>query len=340
MSLHNNDLRKPGMSFLFLNLCLLIACLNSARADTLNVGPDHAYKTPSAAIGAARDFDHILIEAAIYKDDFAIINQKHLILEGKLGSNGERPHLMALNRPKNGKAIWVINGQDITIRNLEFSGAHVIDRNGAGIRLQKGSLLLENSYFHHNEMGILTANNSAITLSILACEFDSNMQDYPLTGKLSHNIYAGLIKQLTVKDSFIHGAQYGHNVKSRAAHTLIKDNRIHDKSGVGSSYLIDIPNGGIVHIEGNDLFQGKDSKNNAMISFGAEKFRHEDHRLSVIGNTVKNHRNNAVFVRRYFQSDYAQRGNHLPEDLMPQEERWDKKGFFRKLINDIKKAIE
>jgi len=334
------DTRKTIISVLFSISFLWTMLWSCAWAETLKVGAQQRYKTPAAAIQAARDFDLIQIEAGEYINDFAMIEQKHLTIEGILGPKGERPHLIATTRPKNGKAIWVIRGQEITIRNIVFSGARVGDKNGAGIRLEKGSLLLENSYFHHNEMGILTADNPDINLTIRNSEFAQNIQEYPLTGKLSHNIYAGLIHSFILEDSYIHGARYGHNVKSRAASSLIKNNRIRDGEGIGSSYLIDLPNGGVAHIEGNILFQNRDSQNNAMISFGAEKYRHKKNSLNITRNKVRNERNNAIFIRRHFDSDFHEKDNGLPKGMDKQEERWDKKGFFRKLIFDIKKAIK
>ena len=55
---------------------------------------------------------------------------------------------------------------DIRIENIEFRGARVSDRNGAGIRFEKGKLLVRNCSFLDNQNGILTANFGDAELTI------------------------------------------------------------------------------------------------------------------------------------------------------------------------------
>ena len=45
----------------------------------------------------------------------------------------------------------MIDGSDITIRNLTFQRARVPDKNGAGIRAEGGNLTIEHSRFLNNE---------------------------------------------------------------------------------------------------------------------------------------------------------------------------------------------
>ncbi|MBV1798701.1 hypothetical protein [Siccirubricoccus sp. G192] len=49
--------------------------------------------------------------------------------------------LVATVPPPNGKGILVTN-TDVTLDNLEFSGARVADMNGAGVRYQGGNLTI------------------------------------------------------------------------------------------------------------------------------------------------------------------------------------------------------
>ena len=56
------------------------------------------------------------------------------------------------------------------VERIEFSGAKVGGRNGAGIRLEGADLTIRDSYFHHNQMGLLTGRNP-----------DSRLQDYVIT---------------------------------------------------------------------------------------------------------------------------------------------------------------
>ena len=86
----------------------------------------------------------------------------HLTIVGVHG----RAHLEAAGQSSEGKAIWVIAGNDTTIENIEFSGARVPDQNGAGIRQEGENLLLEHCYFHDNQEGILAADNPASSIVI------------------------------------------------------------------------------------------------------------------------------------------------------------------------------
>ena len=73
----------------------------------------------------------------------------------------------------NGKAIFITNG-NITIDNFSFSGARVINRNGAGIRYEHGNLVLNNCYFHNNENGLLSAPDVIGSIKINRSEFAFN----------------------------------------------------------------------------------------------------------------------------------------------------------------------
>src|SRR5918997_1313255 len=54
----------------------------------------------------------------------------------------------------NGKGILIANNS-LTVERLEFAGAKVADRNGAGIRYQAGDLTVRKCHFRDNENGIL-----------------------------------------------------------------------------------------------------------------------------------------------------------------------------------------
>ena len=61
----------------------------------------------------------------------------------------------------NGKAIWVLGGNNTTVQNIEFSGAAIPgdgsngSANAAGIRAEGSGLTITNCYFHDNQNGIL-----------------------------------------------------------------------------------------------------------------------------------------------------------------------------------------
>ncbi|VAV95144.1 hypothetical protein MNBD_ALPHA02-1550 [hydrothermal vent metagenome] len=304
----------------------------SAQAKTWLVGPDFRLHKPSEAIKLAQDGDIIKILAGLYENDYAIIDQNDLTIEGINGL----AHLKSSGNIPGGKAIWVTNGTNITIRNIEFSGARVSDKNGAGIRLQRGSLTLENCYFHGNEMGILTAGRPDISLFINKSEFSRNIQDYSVTGRLSHNIYVGTIAVFLLENSISRGTTYGHLVKSRARNTIIRNNRIFDEGDISASYLIDIPNGGQVLIENNYLFKNKGAQNNALISYGAEGMKYDKNYLTIKYNTAISEADNSILLRNHSNVDAKILGNYLTR---VKSDKGIMGGFWHKVKEKIKDVL-
>lgn len=320
----------------FITLVAFFSAVSSAQARVWLVGPDFQYRTPSAAIKLAKDGDTIKILAGLYENDYAIIRQNNLTLMGMDGF----AHIKSSGPIPGGKAIWTINGNNITIRNIEFSGARVPDRNGAGIRLQTGSLELDNCYFHDNEMGLLTSNNSSITLFIENSEFSKNTQDYPVTGRLSHNIYVGQIALFTLENSISRGAKFGHAVKSRAQNTVIRNSRIFDEGDISSSYLIDIPNGGWTLIENNYLYKNRGARNNALISYGTEGLKYKDNTLTIRYNTAINEGGMAHLLRNRSNIDAEITNNELTGILSVQGLDIEKDGFLDRLKQKIRSYFE
>jgi hypothetical protein len=243
----------------------------------LNVGPGQPYSTLASAIGASQDGDVVAVQAGTYVNDFATIDSR-ITIEGI----GGMVDLVANDSPSNGKGILVTN-TDVTLKNISFSGTKVPDGNGAGIRHQGGDLVVENSYFHNNQNGLL-ANPSDGTITIRNSEFDHNGSGDGHT----HNLYANGINSLTITDSYFHDAVVGHQIKSRAENTTITGSRIVDGPNGSASYSVDLPNGGHAVLSGNVIHQGPASQNPAIIHFGGEGEAHGNSSLTVTGNTVIN----------------------------------------------------
>ena len=72
------------------------------------------------------------------------------------------------------KGTWVIQGNNITVDNVEMYGAKVADRNGAALRLEGTNFTLRNSFIHDNEDGILSNANTASNILIEYTEFGHN----------------------------------------------------------------------------------------------------------------------------------------------------------------------
>jgi len=245
---------------------------------TLTVGRNKQFQTISAAVAASRDGDVVAIDAGTYVNDFAVIGTR-ITLQGV----GGKAHLLATDAPRNGKAILVTD-TDVTIDNLEFSGTSVPDGNGAGIRYQAGNLTIANSFFHGNQNGLLANPQPGGSITIRDSEFSRNGAGDGYT----HNLYVGQIGTLTISDSHFHDALVGHQIKSRAATTLISNSRISDGADGNGSYSVDLPNGGRAVLTGNVIEQGANSRNPAIVAFGEEGNHYANSRLEMSGNTILN----------------------------------------------------
>jgi hypothetical protein len=260
--------------------------------QVLRVGPGETYAVPSAAARAARDGDTIEIAAGTYPGDVVQWNANGLTIRGA----GGRAHMDAHGRSLGGKATWVIRGNDTVVENIEFSNCRVPDRNGAGIRLEGRNLTVRNSYFHDNEMGLLTGHDANSDVVVENSEFYRNVVDYPKTGSLGHNIYVGRVRSFTLRYSYSHGARWGHNVKTRARENRILYNRLLDGPDGGSSYIVDIAEGGAAWLVGNTIEQGPDADNWSILSFAAEG-RGADDRIALVNNTILNNRSSGIFLQ-------------------------------------------
>ena len=141
-------------------------------------------------------------------------------------------------------------------------------------------------------MGILVGNNSQSRVVIEHCVFYDNGFGQGYT----HHIYVNHIRRLDVRYSYLYRVRVGHHIKSRAAQTWILYNRIADETGNGSR-LVDLPNGGLAVLVGNELIQGPHAENFNLVGFGHEGYATgRMHRLYLVHNTLISKRRNALFV--------------------------------------------
>jgi hypothetical protein len=277
-----------------------------AAAD-LHVGPGRALAVPSAAARGARDGDRVLIDAGTYRGDVAVWTQNDLTLRGVGGT----ARLLAAGRAAEGKAIWVIRADRVVVEDIAFEGAAVPSRNGAGIRAEGGELLVRRCRFSGNEMGILTSNNPQGELTIEDSALVANTTRTEEHGRLGHNLYAGRIHRLTLRDSLVADARIGHLVKSRALHTIVSGNRLID--GAGASYLVDIPDGGSALIAGNRLEKSAAAPNRTAIAYAAESDRLGARgSLIVRGNTYAVAGLPGTFVTNHGRAEARLEDNALP----------------------------
>jgi len=244
----------------------------------LRVGPTRAVRSLAAAARQAKDGTLVEVDAGEYIGDAAAWPQHGLTLRAV----GGRVTLVAAGAHVQGKGLFVTTGRRQRIEGFDFVGAAVPDRNGAGIRLEAGTLTLVDCGFRDNENGVLTANDERIELDIVDCDFGAIL---PREGR-THNLYAGAIGRLAVSGSYFHHGLHGHLLKSRAALNHILYNRLTDEIGGRASYELEFANGGVAVVMGNLIAQSSTTENPHLISFGAEGAIWARQALYLVHNTL------------------------------------------------------
>ena len=234
---------------------------------TLTVGAGEQYSTIQAAVAASQNGDVIDVEAGTYTNNFATITTSIT-----LQAVGGMVNMVETEPPRNLKGMLTIGtsttAPDVTINGFEISGVAIPAKdggNGAAIRYQSGNLTLNDDWFHNNQDGLLATPFVAGTgnITINDSEFGFNGTG---TGQ-THNIYVNMIDSLTISNSYIHDADAGMEIQSRAENNTIEDNRIFDNNST-ASYSISLPNGGDDIVTGNIIEKGLHSQNHTtMIAF-------------------------------------------------------------------------
>jgi hypothetical protein len=264
------------------------AALASPGGEHIQVGPTRSIKVIGQAAGMAKPGDVIEIDAATYRGDVASWRASGITIRGV----GGRVRLVADGASAEDKAIWVIKGDNVTVENIEFTGAAVGDGNGAGIRAEGTNLKLVGCFFHDNQEGILTSIDRPD--SVVDIENSEFARDGGNEGR-SHEIYIGPIKKLIVRGSYFHEGRVGHLIKTRAQENLIEGNRITNENA-DASYKIDVSNGGRTFIIGNLIEQGPLDENHTMIAYAMEGPTNASQELYVVNNTFVNDLGQGVFI--------------------------------------------
>jgi hypothetical protein len=276
-----------------------------AGARTLEVGPGKQFAQPSQAAAAAQDGDRVVIAPGQYFD-CAVWSQNNLTVEGVSAQD-----VVITDKTCQGKALFVISGSNVTVRNLTLTRARVPDGNGAGIRAEGRNLLVERARFLDNQNAILAGAQAQSEIIVRDSEFGRN--------GTAHGIYAGQIALLRVERSTFRETRQGHHVKSRAFRTEILGCDIADGPTGTASYLIDVPNGGTVVIQNNRLEKGPKAENHsAAISIGAEGVDRPTPEIRVEGNQFSaDGTYTTAFVVNLTATPAMLRGNQLRGPVKP-----------------------
>lgn len=274
--------RKHSSSTLYLLIIVVAVGIPVISiAATLTVGPGQAFTTVSSAVAAASPNDVVNVQSGVYINDFPVINVP-LTINGV----GGIAILQATENIPNQKGILLVNAT-ATVTNLQFQGAVVTDSdggNGAGIRYQGGNLTIDGCAFINNQDGILANPVDGAVILIDHSTFTGNGSG---TGS-THAIYINSVASFTVQNSTFNGTKVGHDVKSRAVVTAVLNNYLDDGLTGTTSYAIDVPNGGNATITGNQIVQGPNTQNPAMIEYGAEGETYSSNSLLVSNNIFIN----------------------------------------------------
>ncbi len=227
-----------GMArWLTLSVILLVAV--QASAATLTVGKDQELPTPSAAAQQAQSGDTVEIEPGTYYD-CAVWKQNHLIIAGAA------PGVVITDTACEGKALFVITGNEVTIRDLTLARARVPDGNGAGIRLEGDGLTLQRVKFENDQVGLLAGADSENPIAVTDCVFQGGGRggDRPMFA-----VMVGASHVLRIEGSTFTGGMGG-QVSTSALRTELSGNHIGDGSGDDPAVAV-LATGGSLVMEDN-----------------------------------------------------------------------------------------
>jgi hypothetical protein len=244
--------------------------------------------------------------------------------EGSVVYRAAKPGTVVLDGMTcDGKAALVLRGSFARVEGLIFQNMRVPDRNGSGIRLEKGDLEVENSIFKDSEQGILTNEGPDMNVKVNQSTF-SGLGGCP-DGVCSHSLYIGNNASLTVTNSRFEKGTGGHYLKSRAARSMIAGNSFDDTRGRTTNYHIDLPAGTSGSIINNVFVQGRDKENySAIIALGAEDRIHPSAGLVISGNDASiapGVDRQTTFVGDWTHEPFKMSNNRLGAGLKPSDRR-------------------
>ncbi len=223
-----------------------------------------------------------------------------------------------------GKATLVLRGLSTKVDGLVFQNMRVPDGNGAGIRLEKGNLLVTNSLFRNSEEGILSAPDPLSEVVIDRSTF-SGLGRCDRGLSCAHSIYIGDYGKLTITRSRFERGTGGHYVKSNSGRIAISGSSFDDTGGRETNYMIDLPSGAVGTINGNVFVQGRSKENySAFIAVAAEARSHQTAGLSISGNDARiapGVKRTSTFVADWSHEPIRLGANKLGPGLKPFETR-------------------
>jgi serine/threonine-protein kinase len=251
----------------------------------LRVGPGRPFATPSQAAAVVQDGSIVEIDAGTYPRDLAIWQASHLTLRGV----GGRARLEGEATLAENRSLWTVRGDDISIENVEFTGARNESHDRYGLSSLGRGLSVRRCVFKNNDSPI-GQNNPEGDLLIQESEFSENGRPWGTA-----NLTIDNARSLTLKYCYLHHP-LGHCLKTYARTNYILFNRITPEIEKNSSSLVILPQGGAAFFVGNILHQPSRGAP-GFIQFGGESPAYDRQSLVVVNNTLVSDRSDVKFIR-------------------------------------------
>jgi hypothetical protein len=232
-----------------------------ANGTVLTVGVGGSYRTLALALAAAHDGDTIRVAAGTYTETGVVISHK-VIIEGVGGIARFVAGGAPANGPANGVAEFTTT-TDVTLRNIELTGAAVMGGVAAGIHDQGGNLTVVNSFIHDNQAGLVADAGLAGSIGI----YDTELARNGTVDGVGANLDVGEVGTLTLRNVWVHAAVGGAELRSRADTTTIDASRILQSSSSGAN-AIDLPQAGRVSIINSVIEKASGSLGGALVHVG------------------------------------------------------------------------
>lgn len=282
-------------------------------------GGGQSFHTLDEAMAALKGGDGTIMIAPGRYSDCTVQESGHVAFVA------ERPGTVVFDRAIcEGKATLVLRGAGSRVDGLIFTHMLVNDGNGAGIRIEKGDLIVANTMFVDGQCGILSADDPSATISIDRSTFAGLGKDP--TGNGAHAVYVGGYAALKITRSRFERGTGGHYVKTRAPHVDILDSSFDDSAGTSTNYMIDLSNGASGRIAGDSFVDGPNKENHStMITVAPEGAKNSSAGLVVEDNRAwlaPGFGWSTSFVGNWSSDTVTVRRNDLARGIEPIGSRW------------------
>lgn len=209
----------------------------------INVGPSRTIRTLAEAAAQAREGDVFLLDAGEYNE--GVSWPVGITLRGV----GGRPKIGGT--VADNKGLFVTRGENTLLENITLHSALGGTSNAAAIRHEGRGLKVKKCEITNCHNGMLVGHEPDMTVEVI----DTHFHHMWTQGDLAHNIYVGKIAQLVVDGCRFEDGESGHFIKTLAAQTRIRYNRLLQRTDLNAAF-IDIWGCQDFQVMGNAMMRG------------------------------------------------------------------------------------